>query len=387
MIYFDTAATTKVSDEVIFDIVDSLKNDWANPSSPYEEGLAVKRKVEHARKQIADYINADPEEIIFTGSGSEANNLAIKGFMAANTDYECIISSKLEHPSIYNVCESYKSNYWYKVLYCDNDLVSGYINPDKFQRTLSIESEFYHCFVSIMMANNEIGIINPIKQLATHTHKYLGVFHTDATQAFGKIPIDVKDLGIDLMSVSLHKVGLPKGIGFLYKKKGIQLSPIVHGGHQEMDYRAGTENTAYIIAAGKQIERLKQKGFQNSRIKDYLLAEINGVCYDLNVTLRYNELVTKEFLPNIMSIVFKGINAESLITLLNLNGVCVSAGSACSSGEKEPSRVLKEIGLKDEYAFSTLRISISEDTTKQECDEFVKVLKKCIASLQMVGDK
>lgn len=386
MIYFDTAATTKVKEEVIADIVSSLRNDWANPSSPYEEGLEVKRKIERARKQIADYINADPEEIIFTSSGSEANNLAIKGFQYANIKSDCILSDEMEHPSVYESCRWCEDHFQGIVRYCSVDPISGYINPYKFRRTINILSDTYFCLVSIMMANNEIGVVNPIKQLAKITHQYQGSFHTDATQAFGKIPIDVKDLDVDLMTVSLHKIGLPKGIGFLYKKKDVKISPIINGGHQEMDYRAGTENTAYIIAAGNQVERLSNNSFMYSITKDYLLEKIDEVCSSLDISWKNNELVGIEYLPNIMSVVFKGINAEALITLLNMSGVCVSAGSACCSGEKTPSRVLKAIGLDDKDAFSTIRISISEDTTKDECDAFVKILKECLMSLKMVGD-
>lgn len=379
MIYFDTAATTKVSEEVIADIVDSLRNDWANPSSPYEDGLAVKIKIERARKQIADYINAAPEEIIFTSSGSEANNLAIKGFMDANYNFKCVISDELEHPSIYNICEFYKEKGFGNVVYCSHE--NGIVSIKKFHPVISLMSYTHFCLVSIMMANNETGAINPIKKLAMETHRHQGVFHTDATQAFGKIPIDVKELDVDLMSVSLHKIGLPKGIGFLYKKNGIKLEPIIHGGHQEMDYRAGTENAAYIIAAGNHVERLSKKVFPDSKMKDYLLEKIAEVCILLNVIIQINERIGDDYLPNITSIIFKGINAETLITLLNMNGVYVSAGAACCSGEKTPSRVLKTIGLSDEDAFSTVRISIGEDTTKEECDEFVEILEECLKSL------
>lgn len=384
MIYFDNAATTKVSEEVIADIVDSLRNDWANPSSTYEQGLEVKRKIERARKQIADYINADPDEIIFTSSGSEANNLAIKGFFDADENYrfDCLISTKIEHPSVYEICRSYRNEGYHRVEFMPVDL-NGVVDPGKFRKLISLMSEQYFCFVSIMMANNEIGSVQSIKILSEYTHRYQGVFHTDATQAFGKIPIDVKDLGVDLMSVSLHKVGLPKGIGFLYKKKGIKLSPIIHGGHQEQDYRAGTENTAYIIAAGNQIERLSKKDYPNDNIRDYLLNKLH-TAMDCSLEIPYIHGNYPDSLPNILSFRFEGMNAETLITLLDMNSVCVSAGSACCSGEKKPSRVLKAIGLSDEDANSTVRISISEDTTKEECDEFVKILGECLMSLKIM---
>lgn len=382
MIYLDNASTTKISEEVIADIVDSLRNDWVNPSSTYEEGLAVKRKIERARKQIADYINADPEEIIFTSSGSEANNLAIKGFMEHDKNYrfDCIISSKIEHPSVYNACEYCKH---IKYDYVEYMLPSkrGRIKTYIFSPLISLLSIKHYCFVSIMMANNETGTIQPIKDLAFSTHEHQGVFHTDATQAFGKIPINVKDLDVDLMSVSLHKVGLPKGIGFLYKKKGIDISPIIHGGHQENDLRAGTENIAYIVAAGNQVERLSKKEFMNYDMFYYLWRSIVDKCPDFLITCNTDSVYS---LTNILSLTFNGVNAEALITLLDMNGVCVSAGSACCSGEKTPSRVLKSMELTDEQAFSTVRISISEDTTKDEIDEFVKILGECLISLKMM---
>jgi cysteine desulfurase len=382
MLYFDNAATTKVSEEVVTDIIDSLRNDWANPSSISEAGIEVKKKIERARKQIADYINADPEEIIFTGSGSEANNLAIKGFFDANANYrfDCLVSTKIEHPSVYEVCKEFIDKCYHRVEFIPVDH-NGIVDPGHFQKAISLFSERYYCFVSIMLANNEIGSIQPVKKLTEYTHKYNGVFHTDATQAFGKIPIDVKDLGVDLMSVSLHKIGLPKGIGFLYKKKGIILSPIIHGGHQEMALRAGTENTAYIIAAGNQIERIKES-FMSYEMIDYLSYKIISKCYDCCVDFSFNGWYR---MPNILSITFEGINAEAFITLLDIDGIQVSAGSACCAGSPEPSRVLRAIGLSDEEAFSTIRISIGNDTTKEECDEFVKVLGKCLESLKMVG--
>lgn len=377
MVYFDNAATSKVSEEVIADIVESLRNDWANPSSIYEQGLEVKRKIEKARKQIADYINAEPEEIIFTSSGSEANNLAIKGFLNANKAYNSIISTEIEHPSVHNTCLNCKAYVSYVPVYH-----SGIVSFNLFEEMLNTD---HLQFVSIMMVNNEIGTIQSIKGLVEIAHHYNAVFHTDATQGFGKIPIDVKALDVDLMSVSLHKCGLPKGVGFLYKKKGIAISPIIHGGHQESDLRAGTENTAYIIAAGKHVERMKSKGYPTHEMTNYLFNKIYDAVVKNHPDFYINGTISpKDMVPNILSFTFPGINAEALITLLGMKGVQVSAGSACCSGESVPSRVLTAIGLSDEDAFSTIRISINNDTTKEECDEFVRILVECLASLKMM---
>ena len=377
MIYFDNAATTKVSEEVIADIVESLRNDWANPSSIYEQGLEVRRKIEKARKQIADYINAEPEEIIFTASGSEANNLAIKGFLDANKAYKSIITTEIEHPSVYNTCLNSKAYVSYAPV-----RYSGIVNFIDFEEMLNTD---HLQFVSIMMVNNEIGTIQNIKWLAEIAHYHNAVFHTDATQAFSKIPIDVKDLDVDLMSVSLHKCGLPKGISFLYKKKDIALSPIIHGGYQESNLRAGTENTAYIIAAGKHVERMKSKEYPTHEMTNYLFNKIYDAVIKNHPDFYINGTISpKDMVPNILSFTFPGISAEALITLLDMKGIQVSAGSACCSGESVPSRVLTAIGLPDEDAFSTIRISIGTNTTKEECNEFVRILVECLASLKMV---
>lgn len=379
MIYFDNAATTKVSEEVIADIVEALKNDWANPSSISEQGMEVKRKIERARKQIANYISAVPEEIIFTASGSEANNLAIKGFLDANPDFRTIITTEIEHPSVYNTCTNLKEK-GYIIKFAPLDS-SGKVNYWDFQSLVNRDN--LH-FASIMLVNNELGRVQNIKGLANNIHLFNGVIHTDATQAFGKIPIDVHDMDVDLMSVGLHKCGLPKGIGFLYKKKSILLSPIIYGGHQEGNLRAGTENTAYIIAAGNHVERMSKKKFPNHENINYLYNKI----YDTFVEeygFIYNGAISPFGVsPNLLSLTFPGINAEALITLLDIKGVQVSAGSACCAGDKTPSRVLKAIGLTDEEAFSTIRISIGEDTTTEECDKFVKILGECLTSLKMM---
>ena len=368
---------TRTFEEVIADIVESLRNDWANPSSISTQGLEVRKKVEEARKQIAEYINAEPEEIIFTASGSEANNLAINGFLKANKGYYSIITTEIEHPSVYNTCLNSGA-----YMSCVPVHPSGRIYPDLLQDMLN--TDHLH-LVSIMMVNNEIGTVQDIKWLAEITHRFNGVFHTDATQSFGKIPIDVKDLDVDLMSVGLHKCGLPRGVSFLYKKKGIALSPIIHGGHQESNLRAGTENTAYIIAAGKHIERLKGKGYLTHEMISYLFNKIYDGVIEIIPEFYINGSINPgKISPTILSLTFPGISAEALITLLDMRDVQVSAGSACSSGQKKPSRVLTAIGLSDEDAASTIRIGIGTDTTKEECDEFVKALVECLMSLKMM---
>lgn len=377
MIYLDTAATTKPSKEVIADITWCLENIWGNPSSIHTPGIEAKKLLEQSREKVARFIGAEPEEIIFTSSGSESNNLAIKGFLEANDRFDCIITTKVEHPSVYNTCQ-YLGRDRYRVEYTPVDDY-GKVDVNKFRIMTSILSETYFCFVSIMLANNEVGTINDIKEIAKIVHRYHGILHVDATQAVGQIPVNVNDLGCDLLTFSGHKINCPKGIGVLYKKKTINLSPIIHGGHQENGYVAGTENLPYIYALGNQVERINKTKCNNGMI-EYLLYKI----YELDEYSIYLNGNPTNRLPNNLSLTFEGVNAEALITLLDMNGVCVSAGSACSSGEKTPSRILKAIGLTDEEAFSTIRISISEDTTIEECDEFVRILGECLESLKMI---
>lgn len=380
--YFDYAATTKPKKDVIADIVWCLENVWANPSSIHTPGLGAKMVLEESREKVAKYINADPEEIIFTASGSEANNLAIKGFLSANNMYECIITSLAEHPSVYNTSMHLFENEFYKIAFAPIDS-NGAINVDKFHRLISELSYTDYCFVSIMMANNEIGTINDIKKIAEITHLQTGILHTDATQAVDQIPIDVKELGCDMLTFSSHKLGLPRGTGVLYKKRGIDLSPIIHGGHQENGLVAGTENLANIYALGNQLERLSKRGYPGNETRDYLYNKICKKCKELNIGVQLNgDLIAR--LPYNLSLTFNGINAEALITLLDIRGIQISAGSACSSGEKTPSRVLNAIELTDEAAYSTVRISIDSDTTIEDCNEFVDVLSECLISLRMI---
>jgi cysteine desulfurase len=336
LIYLDNAATSKPTKEVIADVMWCLENVWGNPSSIHTPGIEAKRLLEQSREKVAKFIGAECEEIIFTSSGSESNNLAIKGFLNCNKIYDCIITTEIEHPSVYNTCKSLEDNYKVEYTYINND---GAVDLDKFRRLISLLSERKFCFVSIMLANNEIGTIQPIKDIARIVHSYQGVLHVDATQAIGQIPVNVKELGCDLLTFSGHKLNCPKGIGVLYKKKDINLSPIICGGHQENGLRAGTENLAYIYSLGNQVERLKTV-IPNYEIRDYLFCEIITELKDNKIKLRGG---LNNRLPNNLSITFENINAETLITLLDMKGICVSAGSACSSGDPEPSRVLKVI--------------------------------------------
>lgn len=379
MIYFDTAATSRVSDAVIEDITWCLQNVQGNPSSLHSEGHKAKMILEKSRKKVADYIGAEADEIVFTASGSEANNLAIQGFLKANDLYDCIITTEIEHPSVYNICRKYEDTYKVAYIPLDN---TGRVELNRFHQLITELSCRKFCFISVMMANNEIGTIQPIQEIVRESHRLEGIVHVDATQAVGNVPVNVKELGVDLLTFSAHKLSLPRGVGVLYKRKGIKIEPIVYGGHQENNLHAGTENVAMIYALGNQLKRIKDKKFPNTEILNYLTCKIDDVCTELSIKLKMNGSILYR-LPNILSLTFDGISAESLITLLDIDGVCVSAGSACSSGIKEPSRILQAIGLSDEAANSTVRISIGHDTTITECDKFVKLLKKNLMTLQM----
>ena len=386
MIYLDAAASSRVTDKVINDITWCLKNVQGNPSSPHSEGHKAKLLLEESRKKVADFINAEPEEIIFCSSGSEANNLAIRGYLDSHWICDCIITTNIEHPSVLNTCKMYETSHRVEYALVDSE---GRVDLSKFHKLISALSYKYFCFVTIMLANNEIGTIQPIKEIAREVHRLGGVLHVDATQAVGNILVDVKDLDCDMLTFSSHKVGCPRGIGVLHKKRSLDIEPLVYGGHQERGYHAGTENVAMIYALGNQLDRIKAKKFPNifetSLKRSLLFSNISLICMELGIECIENG--GTEILPNILSLTLKGIDAAELITLLDEQGICISAGSACSSGEKVPSRILKAIGLSDEDALSTIRISIGHETTIEECDEFIVALKWALTLLKMVDVK
>jgi cysteine desulfurase len=385
MIYLNSASTSQPAKEVIDDINFYLTKNWSNPSDISQNAIHAKGDVMYARGQIAKAIGATVDEIFFTSGGSESNNWAIKGILDMYSDIDAIITTKIEHPSVYNTCK-YLETKGYKVYYVPVDYF-GCVKTYELERTI-INNRIKKPLVSIMFANNEIGSKNDIKNIADIIHQYNGILHTDAVQAFMHTRINVKELGIDLMSVSGHKFGCPKGIGFLYKTKDLDISPLIHGGKQEYGMRGGTENVPYICAMGNQVERLSEDldAYLKSAvyIHNYIVKEVYERCS------KYCEVYFngnfKERIANNLSLTLKGINAEQLITLLDMKGICVSAGSACCAGSPTPSRVLKEIGLSDEDAFSTIRVSFDYNTTREMVDKFVDALVECIQSLQLFVD-
>lgn len=386
MTYLNAASTSQPTKEVIEDINFYLEQNWANPSDISQNSIHVKGDITRARNQIAKVIGAHINEIFFTSGGSESNNWAIKGALEANPDIDTIITTEVEHPSVYNTC-THMASKGYKVYYAPINRF-GMVDLYKLERMIS-DLKIKKPLVSIMFANNEIGSINNIKGLAEVVHKVNGILHTDAVQAFMHAWIDVKKLGIDLMSVSGHKINCPKGIGFLYINRDVKIAPLIHGGKQEFGVRGGTENVPYICAMGNQVERIAEDLDiyleRNRDIYMYLMESIYDRCgYDssLHCHMNINGHPNNRIFNN-MSLTIDGINAEQLITLLDLKDVQISAGSACCSGSKIPSRVLKAIGLSDDKAFNTIRISWDYNCTTDMIDAFVDALTECILSIKL----
>lgn len=389
--YFDNAATTKPDPKVIEDIIYSMEHDWYNPSANYQFAKNVRDKVEKAREQIANYINCSPEEIYFTSGATEANNWAIHHFINTNESITDVLMNLLDHPSIDEQRKILKEK---KEVWVNTFPMTDYNRsqidlkelPDYLTK-IKNKKYFGNILASCSLINNEVGTIYPIKKINEILKTIIpkSYFHVDATQALTHIPIDVKDLGIDMLSASFHKFGGVKGIGFLYIKKSTPLSSMIVGGHQENNMRAGTENIHYIIAMGNHIERLSKT--DNERwdkvkdLSDYLRKQLYAT-YDAHKCPIYKNGDLESCSPYINSFTITGIDAKKLMTILDLKGIKIATGSACSSGENKPSRVLKVIGLTDEEATGTIRISINENNTKDEIDLLCYLLKGDIKVLK-----
>lgn len=389
--YFDNAATTKPDLKVMADIVFSMTYDWYNPSANYQSAKNVKTKIEEAREKIANYINCSPEEIYFTSGATEANNWAINHFVNTNESITDVLMNLLDHPSIDKQRKILKEK---KEVWVNTFPMTNYnrsqIDLNKLHDYLvKIKDKKYfgNILASCSLINNEVGTIYPIKKIneILKTIVPKSYFHVDATQALTHIPIDVKDLGIDMLSASFHKFGGVKGIGFLYIKKGTPLTSMILGGHQENDMRAGTENIHYIVAMGNHIERLAKTEEERWKKVEYLsnyLREHLYATYDVHHHAIYKNGDVESCSPYINSFTINGISAKDLITLLDLDGIKLSAGSACSSGENKPSRVLTVMGLSDNEAKNTIRISINENNTEEEINYFCERLIQHIKLLE-----
>ena len=376
IIYFDNAATTPIRPEVYDAMRPYIESCYGNPSSVYKLARESKKAIDLARKQVADAINADSGEIFFTGCGSESDNWAIKGVALALKDKgKHIITTNIEHHAILHTCEFLEEN-GYEVTYIPVDEY-GMVSADDIKKAIRPDT----ILVSVMTANNEIGTIEPIKEIGAVCREKGIYFHTDAVQAVGHIKIDVKEMNIDLLSLSGHKIGAPKGIGALYIRKGVKIKNLIHGGQQEKGRRAGTENVIGIVALGKACELAVSEMEKTTEklvyLRDKIIKNILG-------SIDYSRLNghPSERLPGNINISFEFIEGESMLLLLDAKGICASSGSACTSGSLDPSHVLLAIGLPHEKAHGSLRISLGYQNTEEEVDKLLEVLPPIVQRLR-----
>lgn len=379
MIYLDNAATTKTRPEVVEAMLPYFTEFYGNPSSVYTFSAKSKEAVTKAREIIADSLGVKSNEIYFTAGGSEADNWAL---VAAAEAYEAkgkhIITSKIEHHAILHTCE-YLEKRGYEVTYLDVD-ENGVVKLDELKKAIRPDT----ILISIMFANNEIGTIEPIKEIGAIAKEHGILFHTDAVQAYGHVPISADEYNIDMLSASGHKINGPKGIGFLYIRKGVKIRSFIHGGAQERRRRAGTENVPGIVGFGKAVQlamdEMEERTKKEVEMREYLMEK---VLREVPFT-RINGSRTSR-LPNNINFAFQFIEGESLLIKLDMAGICGSSGSACTSGSLDPSHVLLAIGLPHEIAHGSLRLTLSEETTKEDLDYTADVLKEIVEHLRKMS--
>lgn len=376
-IYMDYAATTFTKPEVLEEMIPYFTEFYGNPSSIYSISRETKKALDKARDRVAKAINVDASEIYFTGGGSEADNWAIKGVAFAHKNKgNHIITTKIEHHAVLHACE-YLEKHGFEVTYLDVN-EEGIVEIEEFNKAIKPNT----ILVTIMMANNEIGSIQPIKEIGAICKERKIIFHTDAVQAVGHINVDVKELNVDLLSLAAHKFYGPKGVGALYVRKGVKIHNLVHGGGQERARRAGTENVAGIVGLGKAIElaveNLPKHKEEMTKLRDKLINGLLEVPYS-----RLNGPKGEQRLPGNVNICFRFIEGESVLLMLDAMGICASSGSACTSGSLDPSHVLLSIGLPHEIAHGSLRLSIGDRTTEEEVDY---VLEKVPGVVQRLRD-
>jgi len=376
IIYFDHAATTPLKKEVLDEMMPYLTEQYGNPSTIYKLGREAKKAVELARERVAKALNADIQEIYFTSGGTESDNWALKGVAFANKDKgKHIITTTIEHHAVLHPLK-YLEGLGFEATYVPVE-PNGIVDPQKIKEAIRNDT----ILISVMLANNEIGTIQPVKEIAKIAKEKGIIIHTDAVQAVGQIPVDVKDLGVDLLSLSAHKFYGPKGVGALYIRKGTKIHPFSHGGAQERNRRAGTENVAGIVGLGKAIElatqNLSEYVAKLQKLRDKL---IDGVLSKIDYVRlngdRYNRL------PNNANFSFEFIEGESLLLMLDMKGIAASSGSACTSGSLDPSHVLLAIGLEHEVAHGSLRITLGEDNTEEDIDYLLEVLPEIVSRLR-----
>lgn len=376
MIYLDNAATTKTAPEVVDAMLPYFSEYYGNASTIYSLGAESKKAMDHARQTIADSLGAKPEEIYFTAGGSESDNWALKATAEAYASKgKHIITTKIEHHAILHTCE-YLEKRGFEITYLNVDR-DGLISLDELKAAIRPDT----ILISVMFANNEIGTIEPIAEIGEIAKEHGVLFHTDAVQAYAQVPINVDEMHIDMLSASGHKLNGPKGIGFLYIRKGVKIRSFVHGGAQERSRRAGTENIPGIVGLGAALERamriMDTKTRKEIELRDYLIGRLENEiphCW-------LNGHRTKR-LPNNINFSFLFIEGESMLIMLDMKGICASSGSACTSGSLDPSHVLLAIGLKHEEAHGSLRLTLSEESTKEEMDIVAEEVKKIVQRLR-----
>ena len=378
-VYADNAATTQMSDSVLKAMMPLLTDIYGNPSSLHSVGQIAKEHLEASRETVAECIGADPKEIYFTSGGSEADNQAIRSaaYIGARKGKKHIISSKFEHHAVLHTLDALKKEGFEVTLL---DVYSnGIVKPEDVANAITDET----CLVTIMTANNEIGTIQPIAEIGKICKEKGVLFHTDAVQAVGHIPVNVKDMNCDMLSVSAHKFHGPKGVGFLYARKGILLTNIIYGGAQERNKRAGTENMASIVGMATAIkdatDHLQENAEKVTAMRNRLIDGLKGIERSrINGDLEHH-------LPGTLNMCFEGIEGESLLLLLDAKGICASSGSACTSGSLDPSHVLLSIGVPVEIAHGSLRLSISEYNTMEQMDHIVKSVPEVVSYLRSIS--
>ncbi len=379
MIYLDNAATTKTAPEVVEAMLPFFSEYYGNASSIYTLGSASKKALNRARRTLADYLGAKQEEIYFTAGGSEADNWALKAAAEAYREKgKHIITTRIEHHAVLHTCE-YLEKQGYEVTYIGVD-ENGVVKLEELEAAIRRDT----ILISVMYANNEVGTLQPIREIGQMAHDRGILFHTDAVQAFGQLPIQVEELHIDMLSASAHKMNGPKGVGCLYIRSGLKLRSFIHGGAQERSRRAGTENIPGIVGFGKALERavriMSEKIKKETELRDYLIKQI----YEKIPYCRLNGDRSRR-LPGNVNFSFQFVEGESLLIMLDMKGICGSSGSACTSGALDPSHVLLALGLSHELAHGSLRLTLSEENTREEMDTVVEAIAEIVGKLRAMS--
>ncbi len=378
LVYADNNATTRVDDKVLEEMLPYFKEFYGNPSSIHTFGRQVSSKMDLARERVASILGADTSEIVFTSCGTESNNYAIHSSIEAHPDKKHVITTKVEHPAVLNVCKYFgKNGYEVTELGVTQD---GMLDLDELRDSIRDDT----AIVSIMHANNETGVIFPIEEIGKIVKEKGVLFHCDAVQAIGKIPVNLKNSNIDLLSMSGHKLHAPKGVGVLFIRKGIRIDPLILGGHQEDNRRSGTENVPYIIGLGKACEIaegfVKEEQIEVKRLRDKLE---KGIKDQLTHVVISGE--NSERLPNTSNVSFEYVEGEATLLLLDMAGIATSSGSACTTGSAEPSHVLQAMGIPPVTSRGTIRFSLSRYSTEDEVDYILEKLVPIVKRLQTLS--